>query len=163
MKFKIIAVFAIIFATSDTMFAQSADASAELLPAIYVTKATDLSFGNIAAGTSESTVTIAADVGGNRALATGDAALVSTDEGGSAKFFLSGLINAEVNLTVDASIWLSDISANSMLVVPALSATNVTLSSGGAGECYVGGTLTVGANQPSGYYQSLFTVTAEYQ
>jgi len=46
----------------------------------------------------------------------------------------------------------------------ALNGSAATLAmTGSAVSLYVGGDLTVGANQPAGVYSGSFTVTADYQ
>ena len=166
MKLKIIAVVAVMIAATGNMMAQTADASANILAALECTNASgeagDLEFGDMVAGSSESVVHMAPQSIGGRSLSFGDATLMATDQGGSAQFDLTGLSSAVVEITVDASVTLDNGSSSTMDLVPVLNSSTVTLF-GGIASFYVGGNLTVGANQPIGYYQGTFTVTAEYQ
>ena len=50
-----------------------------------------------------------------------------------------------------------------MSLALAASTASVTFNSASLQDIFVGGTLTVGANQVAGTYNGAFTVTADYQ
>jgi Mat/Ecp fimbriae major subunit len=50
-----------------------------------------------------------------------------------------------------------------MSLALASSASTITFNSASLEDIFVGGTLTVGANQVAGTYNGNFTVTADYQ
>ena len=167
MNLKILTVVTAFFAASGCLKAQvAANASANIITALECTNASgeagDLEFGYIVAGGSESIVHIAPESSGSRSLSSGDATLVTSDQRGSAQFDLTGLSGAMVEITVDASVTLNNGSSSTMMMVPEIESAALTLS-GGIASFYVGGNLFVGANQPIGYYEGTFNVTAEYQ
>ena len=152
---------AVLMAAATTMHAQtSATATANILTALGVTNDTDLDFGDIVPDAASSEVTIAATDLGARTLTSGSAVLVTTNEGNSAQFTLSGEDQAVDLALVSSPITLtgtgSDMSADLVL-----SETSVGSASGDV--FYVGGTLTVGAAQAAGSYSGTFEVTASYQ
>jgi len=172
MKFNIIALVAIMFAATGTLFAQvsaEADATANILTSLVIEKEPSylyIDFGDIVSPSSVSTVTIAAELGVERT-STGDVVLLTSNDGHPARFNMTGLENATVLLSIEESFLLSYDGTNTMVAEPFLSNETVTLNLFGHAHFFVGGTLTVGANQfpnPKPItYTGTFHLTAEYQ
>jgi spore coat protein U-like protein len=150
------------FAASTT-----ATASATVIVPIAIAKATDLSFGKFAAGTSAGSVTIKTD--GTRTV-TGVTATGGTLS--AASFNISGEPSA--TYAIDTSATTANLTSGSDTLSLALvsdftaggasSGTQATgtLSGTGTQTLYVGGTLTVGANQANGSYSGSVSVAVAY-
>lgn len=138
----------------------SATATAEILQQVQIAKTADLNFGSIVPDSAASANVIVDPDGTNTrncgGLTCADDALVS-----SAAFNVTGAtgLTAVISLSSLATI---DDGGNSMNI--SLSQSDATLlMTGSAVPTYVGGTLTVPANQAPGTYSGSFDVTAEYQ
>jgi hypothetical protein len=147
-----------------TTFAQStasADASANIVEPLQITKTADLKFGNIAAGPSAGQVDMSiSDV----RTATGGVTLITAGNvSNAAAFDIIGYADASFTISLPASILIAS-GANDMLVdnfISSLGATS-TLDAAGAAALKVGATLNVDANQPVGLYTGSFDVTVAY-
>lgn len=130
-----------------------------------VTKNADISFGTFIAGNG-GTVTIEASSAGIRSR-TGSVVLPISSQfpqGNAASFTVSATdgYNYTIELPATNSVTLSS-GANSMTIASFSSSPNGTLTtSGGVATLYVGGTLTVGNNQPTGVYGGSFSVIIVY-
>lgn len=147
----------------------TATASATIITPISIVKATNLSFGNIAAGTAAGTV-VMAPAGTRTVTGTNGPTLpASTGTVSAATFNITGLVGMTFSITLPASaITLSngtpanDMTLNTFTSTPTVAAGG-TLT-GGTALLSVGGTLSVGANQAAGTYNSTsdLTVTVNY-
>lgn len=139
----------------------TATATAQILEQITVTKVTDLNFGTIVPDTAASgNVNVAANAAGTRTCAANltcaGAASVS-----SASFDVTASAGSSVVVTgLTGLTQLTNAGGNTMNI--ALGGSTLDMSSG-ADTLYVGGDLTVGANQPTGTYNGNFTVSVNYQ
>lgn len=116
-----------------------------------------LDFGDIVAGNTAGTVTIALD--GSRTN-TGGATLAGGDYN-VAVFTVNGEGGHSYVLSVPQSVTLDN---GTDTMTAALSHTGSgTLDQSGQETITVGGTLDVGANQAQGAYTGIFNVTANYQ
>ena len=139
----------------------SATATAEILEQVQIVNTAGLNFGTIVPdATASDTVSVAANLAGTRncgSLTCAGAASVS-----SAAFDVTGANGLTVDITLGTLTSLSDGGTNSMPI--SLSGSAATLAmTGSAVPLYVGGTITVAANQAAGVYTGNFDVTAEYQ
>jgi hypothetical protein len=155
-------------ATAPTYAATTtASATANVIVPIAIAKAADLSFGKFASGASAGSVTIKTD--GTRTVSNVTAA------GGTlsaASFNITGEPNATYTIDTTATSANLTSGANNLglaLVTDltgggAASGTVATgtLSGAGAQTLFVGGTLTVGANQPNGAYTGSVSVAVAY-
>jgi hypothetical protein len=145
----------------------TASASATVIVPIAIAKATDLSFGKFASGASAGSVTIKTD--GTRTVSNVTAA------GGTlsaASFNITGEPNATytIDTTATSTNLTSGVNNLGLALVSDFSAGGAssgtqatgTLSGTGAQTLYVGGTLTVGANQPNGSYSGSVSVAVAY-
>ena len=133
----------------------SADASANILEQINVTKTSDLDFATILTGTSASTVVVSP--AGVRTCGTG---LVCTDPVTAAAFDVTGTATQTVDVSADSSVTLTS-GANSMTASLVTDVATIVLD--GTDSFSVGGTLSVAANQADGAYSGTFDVTVNYQ
>jgi len=136
-------------------------ASARIVTPLEITKDVDLAFGNIAAGPSTGTVTIATD--GSRAGFGGVTLISAGNVNSAAQFSIVGYPTATFSIALPASIVL-DNGGYQMTVsdfVSSLGATS-TLDAAGAASLSVGATLNVNANQEPGLYTGSFDVTVAY-
>ncbi|NTW63472.1 MAG: DUF4402 domain-containing protein [Chlorobiaceae bacterium] len=120
----------------------------------------DLAFGNIIAGPSAGTVTINPFGSGARSFTT----VTGTNllPFGPAQFKVTGDANANYTVSLPSSD-ITIYSGTNTMTVDAFTKTVTTGTlTGGSDVFRVGGTLHVGANQPSGTYSGTFNVTAAY-
>lgn len=140
----------------------TANATANIVTSIGITKVQDLAFGNLAPGLLGGTVTVTP--AGARS-ATGDVTLSPAGQGRQAVFNVTGDANATYAITLPNSITITNTDDNlsTMTVNGFTSNPNGTgLLTGGAQTLNVGGQLTVGALQAAGPYTGTFNVTVEY-
>ncbi|MFM9978390.1 MAG: DUF4402 domain-containing protein [Sphingomonadaceae bacterium] len=133
----------------------TADARAQILRQITVTKTADLDFATIVTGAAASTVSITP--GGVFVCGVG---LTCTGTAAPAAFSILGTTGQVVTLASDATVTLTS-GANTMTAALAATAGPMTLD--GTDSFNVGGVLAVGANQADGAYLGTFTVTVNYQ
>jgi len=140
----------------------TADATAEILQQVQIAQVSDLNFGTIVPDSVASgVVSVAANAAGTRTCAAN-----LTCAGGasvtSASFDVTGANGLNVDITgLGGLTQLSD-GTNNMAI--ALNGSAATLAmTGSAVSLFVGGDLTVAANQSAGVYSGSFTVTADYQ
>jgi Mat/Ecp fimbriae major subunit len=139
-----------------------ANANAEVVNRITLTKTADLNFGKIAADTNSGTVTVS--TAGTRS-STSPSLLIAGTTPTAAAFTVGGTPTLGYNISLtNASITLTNTTDNtkSMPATLTLSKASGTLSAGGADTLTVGGALTVGALQAPGTYQGQMTVTVVY-
>lgn len=140
----------------------TASATATVVAPIAISKAADLRFGKLSAGTGG---TVVMSPAGART-ATGGVVLLSGTAGGAASFSVTGDANATYAITLPTSATISDSATtpNTMTVDTFTSspATTGTLSSAGAQTVAVGATLKVGNAQVQGTYNGTFSVAVEY-
>jgi hypothetical protein len=144
----------------------SASATAIVVTPISVSKTADLSFGKFSAGTGG---TVAVDVAGTRT-ATGAvassgtvtaAAFSITGEPGTA-YTIDTVSGTSTNLT-SGSDTMALALATGLTSGGSDNPTSGTLSAGGTATLHVGGTLTVGATQPTGTYAGTVAIAVAYQ
>lgn len=120
-----------------------------------------LAFGSLVAGSGGSITVSPASVRS----ASGGVVLVPSGPGAAAQFSVTGDPSATYAISLPANGVVSLTSgANSIAVNTFTSSPNLTgtLSIGGSQTLYVGATLDVGSNQPSGSYSGSFSVTVNY-
>jgi len=138
----------------------SASVSAAIVPAISISKDTDMNFADVIAGASSGTVVLT--TGGARS-ATGGVTLGNSAGTAAAAFTVSGDPSSTYSITLPGSATLTS-GANNMTVntfVSSPSATG-TLGGGGTQVLTVGATLQIGANQAQATYTGSFDVTVAY-
>ena len=164
---KFFTLSAAIFAFSTISFGQAnnatgtAQASANIVTPISITKNIDLNFGNIAA--SGSAFTVELSTAGERTSNGGAGTLPSVNGTvAAAEFTVAGLTDATYAVTLPSSITIKDGGeTNTMTVDNFVSNSTFTLT-GGSETFNVGATLNVGANQVAGAYSGNFNVTVNY-
>lgn len=128
-----------------------------------LTRTQDMAFGAFAAGAG-GTVTISPQ---SARTATGDVTLLSSSQGNSAAFDVSGSAGAtyQITLPADGTVSLTGSNGGSMAVSSFTSSPSGQgqLSLLGAGTLYVGATIGVGSNQTPGAYSGSFNVTVTFQ
>lgn len=122
----------------------------------------DMSFGTIVPGAASGTVTID-EVSGARTSAGGVVALAGAGAQ-RARFVAGGTDGQTVDLSLGPLPTLDDGNGNTMPVTSLVLDGPSTRVFGPsmAMDIYVGGTLSVGANQVPGLYSGTFTLTVEY-
>ena len=139
----------------------SATASMEILQQVSIVQVSDLNFGTIVPDTAlDVDVHIEPDATNTRdcgILTCADAASVSAGQ-----FDVTGASGLLVDLTGSPTATLSDGNGNTMPIVLEKSDRDLTMT-GAAMPVYVGGAVTVAANQTPGVYSTSFDLTAEYQ
>jgi hypothetical protein len=135
----------------------TANAKAQILKALTVTKTTDLDFGTIVAGTAIGTVTLPTT---GAASCTGTITCAGTPV--PALFAVTGTTGQIVTIAA-ANTTLSG-PGTAMAATLAPSSATLTLSGVAATDVFkVGGALIVGASQLEGVYTGSFGVTVNYQ
>lgn len=135
----------------------SAEAQAKIIPAVTLVQTNALDFGTIAPAATPGTVVI--PITANTRTCT-----TVTCAGGTVSrgiFRITGAAGNTVVISVPATITLKSGTTNTMSL--ALTATPSIATTSINQLIYVGGTLTVGANQPAGDYAETYNVTADYQ
>jgi hypothetical protein len=133
---------------------------------ITITKMTDLSFGSIAGGSTAGTVTLSPD--NSRGVSGGVVKMGGTPA--AAKFDVTGQDGAGYTITLGGSTVLTSGSNTIPFeAVSDLTASNKASGTVGAGvltggtqSIFVGGVLTVAANQAAGTYTGSISATVEY-
>lgn len=139
----------------------TASASARIVTPLEIMKDVDLAFGNIAAGPSAGTVTVATD--GTR---NGNGGVILIEAGNvnsAAQFSIIGYASATFAITLPSDIEISN-GTSQMTVdnfISDLGATS-TLDGNGEATLNVGATLNVNAGQEPGLYTGSFDVTVAY-
>lgn len=144
----------------------NATSTGVVITPIAIAKTTDLSFGNIAASAAPGTVTVSPN--GSRSFTGGAVAAGGTST--AAKFDVTGQAGLTYSITLGGSASLSDgtntmaFSRISDVTASAITTGNVTSGTltGGAQSIYVGGVLSVGANQVANTYTGTVTATVDY-
>ena len=156
----VIASFSIVSTASAEV--GTANATAEVMTPISISKTADLRFGKFSALTG-GTVIIGTD--GARS-ASGAVILSSTDAGGAASFTVSGDANATYAVTLPADATITHTVDNTKTMSVGTFTSNPsgtgTLSGAGSQVLAVGSVLTVGSAQTVGSYSGTFDVTVEY-
>lgn len=137
----------------------TATAKASIVKAITLSKATDLDYGTIVTGTTQSTVAMAPT---SSATVTCGSGLVCAGAPTAASFTVTGTVGQFVTISVPATVNLTS-GTNTMSSSLAASTSKLTLSNSSGDTFYVGGTLNVAPNQPEGVYSTTFTATVNYQ
>lgn len=126
--------------------------------AYSIEKISDLYFGNIVIASSSGTLTI--NPQNNSTTNTGGVTPLPSIRT-RAEFLVKGKANMDFSISINTSSITLQNTGNSGQTIT-LSLTNYTtgrFNNIGDAYLYVGGTLNIGANQPSGSYQGTFTVT----
>lgn len=138
---------------------QTATAEVDIVAAVQLAINDTLDFGIIASGGSASTV-IMPTASNTRTCGTGLTCVGTAQRG---RFTVSGATTGYVvAINVPTSTLLSAGGGNTMSVSLVPSTTSFP-STGVPVEFFVGGTLSVGANQAAGNYTGTYAVTADYQ
>jgi hypothetical protein len=155
-KIFVLSVLAMFMVFSNNAFAGSGSlsVSATVVASAAVTQNTALSFGSFALTDSGSPGTLDT----NGADSNIDEMIAPT----TGVVDISGAANETVNISVDASVTLSDGGLNSMTASLSVPAPTVLLDSNGAGTSNVNGVLTISSGQATGTYTGSATVTVNY-
>lgn len=139
----------------------TANASARIVVPLEIMKDVDLAFGNIAAGPSAGTVTVATD--GSRTGNGGITLIAAGNSNSAATFSLSGYPMATFTIDLPVSIQIISGSDEMMVdnFVSDLGSSSV-LDANGESTLNVGATLNVDANQAAGLYTGTFDVIVAY-
>ncbi|WP_397594761.1 DUF4402 domain-containing protein [Sphingorhabdus sp.] len=139
---------------------EQADATVQVLAAVQLSAVSDLNFGVVAASAVGGTVTLAPTAS---AVPVGSG-VIPISGGSAASFQVTQATNGEaIALSVGNPTPLTS-GANSIpLSGLTLSNSSILFNSASLQTVYVGGTISLGANQTAGTYVGSFDVTAEYQ
>ena len=148
---SLVAILSIASFTAKAQVTATADASANIIGPISITKDVNMSFGNVAVSPSNAG-TVLLSTASTRTAGGGVTLPVITGTVAAAKFTVSGQSGTTYAITLPASVVLVN-GANSMTVdaftsTPTLAGTLVS----GTEEIFVGATLNVAAGQISGLY-----------
>jgi Mat/Ecp fimbriae major subunit len=160
MKIVLAGAAAVAAMSSSAAFAdtESATATVQILGAVELTKFADLDLGTVASGAA--TGTVALPTSSNTRTCTG---VTCVGTASRARFQVTAATDGYViDVTHSPTATLTGPGA-SMSLALASSASSITFDSALLEDIFVGGTLTVGANQVAGTYNGTFSVTAEYQ
>lgn len=156
-------LFLMIFSANSVMGQNAknatADAAANIISPMTITKNVDLNFGNIAAGTSAGTVELETD--GVRTAANVILPSV-TGTVTAAEFTVTGLPGSNYIITLPTTPVTIASGGNNMTITTFTEDATNTLTAG-TETFKVGATLNVGAGQAVGLYEGTFDVTVDYQ
>ena len=168
LKLSLAAALALAIAVPAGAASDSPTATATVIVPIAIVKAADMSFGKFARGAG-GTVTVSTS--GAR---TASGTILSTNGStpAAARFNVTGEASATYGITHTGSTDLTNGASDTMALAKFSDLTAAGATSGnpatgaldgtGAQSIYVGGTLTVAANQPIGVYTGTVTVAVEY-
>jgi hypothetical protein len=139
----------------------NAQASARIVTPLEIMKNVYLAFGNIAAGPTAGTVTIATD--GSRSGMGGVTLIEAGNANSAAQFSIIGYPSATFAISLPISIDLSN-GTSTMAVDNFVSdlGSASTLDANGEASLNLGATLNVNAGQEPGLYTGSFDVTVAY-
>jgi len=162
---KLLALAVVILGFTAVSFGQVSDiatASATIVGPIAITKTADLNFGNLAVNTNAGTAVITADAA-QTVSTTGGVTKVAGVPPTNAQFTVTGVAGYGFTISVPASVVLNS-GANNMTLTLASTPSSPSILTGGTATIYVGGSLAVGASQPSGTYKNTtdLKVTVNY-
>jgi Mat/Ecp fimbriae major subunit len=160
MKIVLGAAAAVAAMSSSAAFAdtESATATVQILGAVNLQKFADMDFGTVAASSAAGTVVL--PTASNTRTCTGVTCIGTASR---ARFQVTAATNTYViDITHSPTASLTGPGAPMSLTLNASTAA-VTFNSASLQDIFVGGTLTIGANQVAGTYNGSFNVTADYQ
>jgi Mat/Ecp fimbriae major subunit len=162
-----VAVAALTAGTASAQDSATATASANILQSITVTNSQNLDFGTIVPGAAGSTVVVTPGSSTVASTRTCGSGLTCSGGFSRAVFDVTGTHAALVDVTGDSSVVIDNGNGDTMNVALSYSNAQITLAratptSTPAGAFYVGGTLSVGADQAAGAYSEVFNVTVDY-
>ncbi|HEX9172950.1 MAG TPA: DUF4402 domain-containing protein [Telluria sp.] len=144
----------------------NASATTTVISALTITKAEDLSFGNVIAGSTAGTIKV--DTNGVRTV--GGGVVLGSGTGTAAKFDITGSGTMTYTITYASGVQLTG-PGTAMSLTQISDATGAGGASGlvtsgtlvaGLQSLFIGGTLDVGANQTGGLYTGSLTATVNY-
>ncbi len=143
--------------TSD---AASANATANILGSISLTKVDDLAFGDIIASNQAGTVAVSTN-----GQATDNGGVIQLGGEDNAEFTVSGQKNRAYDITLPGSIDITGPGNEKMTVDNFVSTPDGSgqIKGNGIDTIKVGATLHINANQAYGFYTGTFDVTVAYQ
>lgn len=141
-----------LFACSAYMF------GASLCAAQTITKVSDLSFGKIVRGTTNSVFRLATS-----GIVTCNGTLICLGSTSVAVFNISGTNNTSVTISVAPSTILTAANGSTLATTLLLSRTSLVVRKNNTNTFKVGGTFSVSPTQPAGAYAGTFMVTVNYQ
>ena len=152
------AAVAALASTGANAATQTATAEVKIIAAVTLTQNVGLDLGTVASSAVAGTVAL--PTGSNTRTCSASVTCVGTATRG--QFTVAGATATyNVGITVPASTSLTGAGAPmNLTLVPSM--TSFT-STGAAQIFYVGGTLSVGANQVAGTYTGTYNVSADYQ
>ncbi len=162
---KLIVLFLATLFSANQAFAATTPVSAvsnvKIVPVMTINKNAPLEFGSIATvGATGGTVTIAA-VSGTVIPTSSNVTVLSTGATRTAgSFDITGEPNTTYTLTALPSLNLTG--PGTAMPVTLTSSADHALNASGTNTLFVGGTLTVGANQTPGSYTGSYNVTVSY-
>lgn len=152
------AAVAAMVSTGANAATQTATAEVDIVAAVQLTQDAGLDFGVVASSAAAGTVTL--PTGSNTRTCSAAVTCVGTAQRG--QFTVSGATTGYVvAVNVPASTTLTS-GANTIALSLNPSLTSFT-STGAAQVFFVGGTLSVAANQAAGTYTGTYAVSADYQ
>jgi Mat/Ecp fimbriae major subunit len=152
------AAFAAMSSTAAFADTENATATVQILGAVELTKFADMDLGTVASGAASGTVAL--PTSSNTRTCTG---VTCVGTASRARFQVTAATNGYVvDITHSPTASLTGPGA-AMPLTLASSASSITFNSAALEDIFIGGTLTVGANQVAGTYNGAFTVTADYQ
>lgn len=160
MKIVFASAAAIAAMSSTAAFAdtENATATVQILGAVNLQKFADLDLGTVAASSASGTVVLPTS---SNTRTCNIVTCVGTAT--RARFQVTAATNGYViDITHSPTASLTGPGAAMPLTLAASTAA-VTFNSASLQDIFVGGTLTVGANQAAGTYNGTFNVTADYQ
>jgi Mat/Ecp fimbriae major subunit len=160
MKIVLAGAAAVAAMSSTAAFAdtENATATVQILGAVNLQKFADLDLGTVAASATAGTVSL--PTASNTRTCN---VVTCVGTASRARFQVTAATNGYViDITHSPTASLTGPGAAMSLTLAASTAA-VTFNSASLQDIFVGGTLTVGANQVAGTYNGTFSVTADYQ
>jgi hypothetical protein len=142
-----------------------AKAKVKILKALTLSQVEDLDFGTVVLSGSGAWggEVVSVNTAGARTCG-GGTNLTCSGASTAAEYNVTGSNNAVVNITVPASVVISNGTANLTVTTSGAPASVTMPNSGNTGVNFnIGGSITLASTTPDGFYQGDIVVTADYQ
>jgi hypothetical protein len=160
----ILITFATVNVNAQNEATETGEANATIIAPLTLTENRTLEFGELVKSSTGGTVAVPAEENPAERTFGGGITSIPADVWRSAEFTVGGDDNYSFSIDLDESITLDGPESATMSVATSMSAAETgNTTSGGTFKFWVGGTLTIAADQVTGSYNGSYEVTVQYE